>query len=39
LHDRDDRSFTAGNCLLLPRGADQLESSSATSLLQTTIPC
>ena len=38
LRDRDGRTFAAGNFLLLPRGAEQLEATSATSLLQTTIP-
>jgi hypothetical protein len=38
LRDRNGRTFAAGDFLLLPRGTDQLETASATSLLQTTIP-
>ena len=38
LRGSDGRTFTAGNFLLLPRGATQLEADSTTSLLQTTIP-
>ncbi len=38
LRASNGRMFTAGSFLLLPRGANELESNSATSLLQTTIP-
>ena len=38
LGSRDGRTFRAGDFLLLPRGANQLEASCPTSVLQTTIP-
>ncbi len=38
LCSRDKREYSAGDFLLLPRGADRLEAVTGTSLLQTTIP-
>ncbi len=38
LRSRGGRSFQAGDFLLLPRGAAQLEATKAAAVLQTTIP-
>ncbi|MFP6856374.1 MAG: type I phosphomannose isomerase catalytic subunit [Roseibacillus sp.] len=38
LRGSDGRSFEPGDFVLLPRGADQLEATAATVVLQTTIP-
>jgi mannose-6-phosphate isomerase len=38
LRGSDGRTFVPGDFILLPRGGDQLESLTATTVLQTTIP-